>query len=464
MRSIALALMAVGVVAAQAVDRTKPPATPPLRDFKLPPTQDSTLANGLRIVLVQDSRYPMVELRMGFQAGRVFDPPELPGLSEAVAALLDEGTSSRSAKKLAEEGGAIGGEIGVSSSSDFITLTAYAPDENFAKLLDLVADMVLNANFPDDEVRLRKQNRLQELADERSQPEQLGVEKLRHVLFGGHPYSKTLPTAASIEKMTRDDMVRFRDRHLRPNNSVLVMVGPFVDTKVWVRMVEVKFGNWQRGADVRAAAVSASAAKRSITLVDRPGSVQAAVQVGRLGVPRSHADYFPLMVASTILGGGTSSRLFNDIREKQGFAYHVSSHSQPFKQAGMMEGVMQVRNEVVEPAVASLLGHFSRMGTERVAQEELSDVKNYLSGKFVMSLARPSGVADQLLASRMNGLGNAYLETYVNQIRRVEPDQIQGVSKRYMDPQGLAVVVVGDAKAILKPLEKAGPVKVEKAN
>jgi predicted Zn-dependent peptidase len=460
MRTLVLLLGAAAT--AQTVDRTKPPETPPLRDFRLPTSQDGTLPNGLTVVIVDDQRYPMVELRIGFQAGSQYDPPSLPGLSEAAAALLDEGTTSRDSRKIAEEAAEIGAEITTSSDSDFLTISAYGPTEHIQRLLDLAADIALNANFPESEVRLRKQNRLQELMDQRSQPDVLVEEKLNQIVFSGHPYERSLPTEASINAMTRSDLVKFRDRHLAPNNAVLVLVGPFAQTKPVWQLLQARFGKWTRRDVPEPAKPPRELSAQPITLVDRPGSVQANVMVGRTGVNRAHADYYPLLVADTILGGGTSSRLFNDIREKEGFAYHVASHLVPFRDTGLVQGLMQVRNEVVERAVKALLGHFERMGRERVAADELRDVKNYLSGKFVMGLTKPSGVADQLLRTRLSGLTNQYLETRIDKIRRVEPDQVQAASKKYFDPAKLAVVVVGDAKAIQPALEKVGPVKTVK--
>lgn len=457
-----LNLLLAATLAAQTVDRTKEPPTPPLRDFTLPPTQDGTLPNGLKVVLVEDTRYPMVELRMGFHAGKIYDPGPLPGLSEITASLLKEGTAARNARQLAEEITAIGGSLDASSSYDYMTVGGYAPSAHLDRLIELAGDMVVHASFPEEEIRLRKQNRLQELADERSQPEILASERLRLGLFGSHPYARMLPTKASIEAIDREKIAAFRTRYLRPNNAVLVLVGPFTETKPVWRILETRLGKWERGETAQVAAFRPAAAKLSVTLVDRPGSVQADVAMGTVSIPRRNKDHFPLMVASTILGGGTASRFFNDIREKQGFAYSVYSQSVPYKETGLHRGTMQVRNEVVEQAVKSMLGHFGRMTSERVSAQELSDIKNHLSGDFVLALAKPSGVADQLLATRLDGLTNAYLETYVQQVRQVEPDQILAVARKYFDPASMTVVVVGDAKAIQAPLEKTGPVKVER--
>jgi zinc protease len=202
------------------------------------------------------------------------------------------------------------------------------------------------------------------------------------------------------------------------------------------------------------------APSKSLTLVDRPGSVQANVQVGHVAVPRTSPDYFPMVVGNTILGGGTSSRLFNDIREKQGFAYSVFSFQAPLKDSGAFNAGMQVRNEVVEPAVTSLLGHLAAMGKEPVQSSELSNVKNYLSGVFVLRLQSQDGLASQLAMVKTMGLPIDYLENYTTRIRSVEPDKIQEAARKYIVPDSSAIVVVGDAQKIKPALEKSGKVDV----
>ena len=184
------------------------------------------------------------------------------------------------------------------------------------------------------------------------------------------------------------------------------------------------------------------------------------MHIGRVGVPRTSPDYFPLVVGNTILGGGTSSRLFNDIREKQGYAYSVYSHQTPLKDAGVFGAAMQVRNEVVGPAISSMLSEMNGMAKERVPASELTDVKNYLSGVFVLRLQTQDGLASQLAGVKAIGLPVDYLEKYTTRIRSVEPDQVQSVAKKIIAPDESAIVVVGDAGQIRPALEKFGKVNV----
>ncbi|MEZ5351285.1 MAG: pitrilysin family protein [Bryobacteraceae bacterium] len=456
-------LIAVTLAAQTPIDRTKPPETGPLADFKLPPFQEKTLSNGLRVMLINDTRYPMLELRMGFQAGDKFDPADKEGLAETVASLLNEGAGDRNARQVAEELADIGGDLAASATSDFLMLSGYALAEHTDRLLSLADDFVRKPAFAEDELRLRKQNRVEELKAERAESETVATERLHEILFAGHPYEHALPTPGSIAKITREDLVTFRDRFLIPNNAVLAVIGPIGDANAFTKKLQARFGSWKKGAVPTPPAAKFPEPKGSITLVDRPGSVQADILMGRLAVKRDNPDYFPLYVGNAILGTGASSRMFANIREKQGFAYHSSSHMMPRRDAGFVESTTQVRNEVIGPALEAIQHEFRRMGTERVSAEELSAVKNYLSGNFVMSLATPTGVANQLINTRLNGLPNSYLETYVDKIRRVEPDQIQSAGRKYLDPSQATIVVVGDAAQIAEPMKKLGDVKVEKA-
>lgn len=449
------------VAAAASVDRTKPPETPPLAPFRLPPVSESALSNGMQVVLVNDPRFPIVQVRLGFQAGSKFDPPKLDGLAEITGELLKEGTSSRGAKQFAEELAEIGGELNAQVSEDSLVVSGHGLAEHTGKLMVLLADMVRNANFPEEEVRLRKQNRKQELAHQLSQPDVLADKKLYEVVFGNHPYARMLPTPESIDRIDRDALAAFRDRYLVPTNAVLVLVGPVGDGQEARKLVEKSFASWEKGKAVPAPGADFPEPKRQLILVDRQGSVQADIRVGRWAVDRTHPDYFPLLMAHTIFGGGASSRMFMNIREEKGYAYDAGSSFSARRTGGLFTARTQVRNDVVEPALEAVLAEMKRMGSEAVGKNELEFAKNYRSGLFVIQLETPSGLAAQLIGVKMNGLTNDYLEKYVTNIRAVAPEQVQAVGARYIDPAKSVVVLVGDADAIAGKLEKFGEWKLE---
>lgn len=460
-RTVFTFLLAGTMLMAQTIDRTKPPETPPIPAYKMPPIHETKLPNGLTVVLVEDQRFPLVTVRLSFQAGSKFDPNDLPGLSGMVAGLLTQGTKTRTFRDIGEELASIGGSLDGHSSPDVLTIGGNVLAENTPKLLDLLADVTLNANFPENEVQLRKQNRKQALLAQHSQPAFLASEKFDELVFGDHPYRYIAPTMESIDRMDQKSMIEFRDSHLVPNNAVLVMLGKLPgDT---LKLVSEKFGSWKEKPAPAAPAKSFPESKKQLVLVDRPGSVQADIHIGRLAVTRTDPDYFPLYVGNAILGGGASSRLFNDVREEKGFAYDVHSELDRRKDTGVALAVTQVRNDVVGPAMEAVLGHMEKMGTAPVTAAELSDAKNYMSGVFLISLETQSGVADQVDLMKSMGLPDDYLEKFTAHVRSVEPDQIQAAAKKYFAPDQATIVVVGDASKIEKPLEKFGSVQVEKA-
>jgi len=463
MMRFAILLLAAAALGAQTIDRTKEPATPPVPDFKLPPISETRLSNGLHVVLVEDARFPLVSARLNFHAGTRCDPPDLPGLATSTAALLVEGTRTRTSRQIAETMDSIGGSIHGLAGGDAVTLSADALAEHLDQLLDVLSDVARNASFPDDEVQLRKQQARQMLAQRRSQPAFLAEETLYRTVFGSHPYARYSATAESIAKLDRQAAVAYRDRWLAPNNATLIVLGPLPRRDAMVKTVEKYFGGWERKEVPAAPGGEIPAPRRQILLVDRPGSVQADIHVGRLAPVRSAPEYYPLMVGSLILGGGTSSRMFQVIREKQGFAYDAHSEYETRREAGIMKAVTQVRNEVLEPALRSLLEQLDLMGAAPVTATELSAAKNRIGGLYLIRFETQEGLATNLAAMDTLGLPADFLEKANRNVRNVEPDQLQAAGKRYVGGGDSTIVVVGDAAKIGEALKKFGEVTITKA-
>jgi zinc protease len=462
-RVIGWAVLIAAAAAAQTVDRTKPPQTPAIPAYKLPPVFETKLPNGMAVTLVEDARFPLVSLRLVFQGGSKFDPKDMPGLAEAVAALLTEGTKTRSARQISEETDAIGGSLGGHAGEDALTVAGSALSENLGKLLELTADVSRNANFPADEIDLHKQNRTQSLMAERSEPGFLAEEKFAEVLYGNSPYAHIAPTPEAIQKLDAKVLSTFRDSYLVPNNATLILIGKLPARDEVMKTITEQFGSWKQKPMPAAPKIETPAPKRQIVLVDRPGSVQADIHVGHIAPIRQSPEYFPLMVGNAVLGGGTNSRMFINIREKEGFAYDAHSQYDTHREAGDFQAVTQVRNEVLEPALKAVFSELDQMTKSPVPGQELTGVKNFLSGIFLLRLETQEGLANQLSGMKALGLPNEYLETYTTRVRSVEPDQVLAASKKYMAPEQAAVIVVGDAAKLSDVLKKFGDVTVTKA-
>jgi zinc protease len=451
-------------MAAQPVDRTKPPETPPIPGYKLPPVYRGKLPNGLSIVLVEDARFPLVTARLNFPAGSKFDPKDMPGLSSAVASVLTEGTKTRTSRQISEETDGIGGSLGGSSGADALTVSGSALSEKLPQLLGLMADVTTNATFPQDEVELYKQNRIQGLLAERADPSFLASEKTAELVYGSSPYAHIAPTVESIKKMDPKVMASFRDTYLVPNNGTLILIGKLPARETVIQAITQQFGAWKRKDLPPAPRIDPPAPRRQIVLVDRPGSVQADIHVGRLAPVRTTPEFFPLTVGNNILGGGMDSRMFNDIRERDGYAYDAHSEYATNREAATFVAVTQVRNEVLEPALKDVFAEMDRMASTPVTSQELSSIKNFLAGLYLLRLETQDGVAAGLNNMLTLGLPDNYLETYVTRVRSVEADQVLAAAKKYIAPDQATVVVVGDASKIGDALKKFGNVSISKAN
>jgi zinc protease len=439
-----------------------PPVTSDLPVYKLPPIVETRFDNGLTVLLIEDRRFPLVTARLGFPAGSKFDPAKLAGLSETTAALLTEGTGRRSAREIAENVTAIGGSLHADSSADSLVVAGSALSENLPKLLGLMAECVTEPCFPEEEVALRKRNRKQELIVQRADAAYLADEKFAQVLFGPHPYARQDPTPESIDRLEREAFVEFRRTRLAPSDATLVLLGSLPSAGRVLELIAAKFGLWLGKDSATPPAAEFPEPRRTVTLVDRPGSVEADIRIGRRGVTRSDPDYFPLLVGNTILGGGASSRLFTIVREQMGFAYDVHSTVQSMRDSGWFATVTQVRNEVIGEALDALIAQSRRMAAELVTPAELETAKNYLSGVFVIRLETQEGLANQLIGLKLMGLPLDYLEKYTARVRAVSAAEIRDAAARYMDPSPASVVVVGDEGKLAQALGKYGDVAIEK--
>jgi zinc protease len=458
-RATVLLMMAVVTLAAQ----TGPPVSRDPRPYKLPPVFETKLPNGLTIMLAEDGRFPLVTTRLVFLAGNKRDPKDIPGLAAAVASMLMQGTSKLTYQQIAEDLDNLGGTLTANTGADSLTVEASVLAENAERMLALVSDISRNAVFPTNELNLYKQNRKQTLMNQHSQPAFLANEEYRKVLFGDTPYAHIGPTAESIDKIDRKSLEDFRDTLLVPNNAYLILVGKLPERAEILRTINREFGAWEQKKVPAYLAPKPPEPKRELVLIDRPGSVQADMRMGKIAATYNDPDYFPENVGAIIEGGGPSSRLFLDIREKRGFAYDVHTEVGALADAGNFSAVTQVRNEVLADALQGILDHLDRMAKEPVERQELTDAKSYANGIFLLGMEPQRGLADKLAQIKVMNLPKNYLETYTTKINSVEPDQIESAAKKYMATGNDTIVVVGDASAIEKTLEKFGTVRVVEA-
>jgi predicted Zn-dependent peptidase len=419
----------------------------------IPTPRETTLANGLTVVVVEDSRLPLVSYRLAFRVGGAFDPPELPGLTDLLAGLLPEGTESRNSRELADEVARIGASLSAGANSDYTIVAASALARFNDQIMDLMAEVVLEPSFPENEVELAKQNTKESLRQQRAQPSFLASEMVSRVMFGDHPYSVVAPTPESIDRCSRDEFVRFHRAKLVPNNAVFIVVGDVRYDEIMNR-IESLFSGWQRGEDVVANFPEPPVRTRRIAyLVDRPGSAQSNIVVASRGIIRTNPDYFPMLLMHTVLGANASSRLFMNLREDKGYTYGAYSNLDARRTAGTFRATAEVRTPVTGDSVKEFLYELDRIGKERVSDKEIADAKSYLTGIFPIRLETQEGLTDQLVQIKMLNMPGDYLEHYRDRVQAVTGEEIQRVAQKYVKTDEAALIVVGDGASVLEQIK-----------
>lgn len=431
----------------------QPPPPLPARPITLPSAYETTLSNGLVVIVVEDSRLPLVSYRLAFRTGDAHDPPELPGLMDMLTGLLTEGTESRTSREIADQVARLGATLQAGANSDYTTVAASSLATFSDNILELMADVALRPVFPANEVELTKQNTKESLKQQRAQPSFLAGEMVARVMFGQHPYHVTAPSPESVDAATRERLIEFHRSTFVANNAVLLIAGDVQQDSI-LRQVENLFGKWQPGVvagdDFPPPPERTS---RSAYVVDRPGSAQANIVISNAGLTRTSPDYFPLLVMHTVLGANASSRLFMNLREEKGYTYGAYSSLDARRTAGTFRATAEVRTSVTGDSLKEFFYELNRIRNEPVSEKEIADAKSYLTGVFPIRLETQEGLIDQLVQIKVFGLPADYLEIYRNRIQAVTIPEVQEVARKYVTPDKAAIVIVGDAAQLVDQIK-----------
>jgi zinc protease len=449
-------LLLCGVAAADEL----PPLGP---ERPLPPMEvsESTTPEGLTLWVARRAGLPKASALLVLRGGAGADPKGLEGMSELLAYTLAEGTRTRSARQIAEELQAVGAELSADWNPDALFLDASGLSDGTGRMIEVLADLARNASFPDAEVALVKANTIALLAERESTPEFIGERAFARALFGAHPYHLTHATRAVIGAVTPEILRREYARRFRPDRALLLVVG---DVEVdQVRQIAARaFHGWQAGGPapplLPAPPPLPTSPLRRIVVVDRPGSVQSHIIVGRVAPAESDARFFAALVGSTVLGGMASSRLTANLREDKGYSYTPSSELNTFERAGMFELVADVRTEVTAPALVEAFYELDRMWMAPVKPDELARAQRYQTGSWLVRNQAQPALATTLAKSWVLGLGSR--PERVARTQAVTLDSLQRVGEGLFPSQSQTVVVVGDAARIRESLQRLGEVSV----
>jgi zinc protease len=439
---VAFVVVALGAVSASA-QSTLPPVGPE-RPFAPAPRVERALPNGLRIVTMRHGAVPKVTALLTIESGLAADPAGQAGLAQFVVDLAQEGTASRSSEQIKREIFAMGASLSASAGQDASTFQVRGLTATLPQMLGLLADVVRNPTFPQDEIELMKGQTAQRLQAQAASPQYVNNKLFRQTLFGEHPYARIGVTPESLPAIDRNAITTYHQTYYRPNNAFLVVVGDVTPEAVF-EAAEKAFGGWERRALPETKAAPLPALKgRTLVFVQRPNSVQSSISVGNFTPARSDARWYTLQLANQIFGAAFDSRLVRNIREEKGYTYSPGSLFQAMEQGGLYRAVADVRNEVTGATLKEIYYEIDRMREGAPEAEELSDAKQYSRGLFVIQNATQTGLATTLNTVNTFGLPKDYPETFQRQISQPSGEAVKTGAQMLLGSQDSVVVIVGD--------------------
>lgn len=437
------------------INRSVPPPPGPAKTIEIGKTENFTLNNGLQVIVVRNTKLPRVSASLTVNRDPLLEGNKA-GLTSMAGQLLRSGTTTMNKAALDDAIDFLGGNIYATSTS----IGGSSLSSNFKKLFALMAEVVFHPSFPNDQLEKIKKQELSGLAQSKEDPNSIAGNVVSKLLYGAnHPYGE-IETDSTVKNVTVDDIKKYFDTYWKPNISYLVFVGDITKDEA-KDLAEKYFGKWERG-DVPKMTypTPTNPEKPIIAIVDRPVSVQSVINfVQTEPLKPGEPDVIPVRIMNNILGGGSSSRLFMNLREKHGFTYGAYSAVNPDKLIGSFNAEASVRNEKTDSALGEFLKEFDRIRTIEVGPEELELSKNTLSGAFARSLENPATVANFALNEAIYHLPPDYYQNYLKNIAAVNASTVMQMAQKYIQPQHMYTVIVGNAKQIVNGLEKYGTIQ-----
>lgn len=454
-----------GPAFAQQADRARPPAVGPAPTLRLPAIQKGTLSNGVPLWVIEQHRVPLAQVNVIMRGGGSLDRTGRYGMASLVAAMLDEGAGARSALELADAVDFLGADLSTNSSFDYSAVRLSTPVKSLAPALALLADVVLRPAFPANELERLKKERLAALVQAQDNPAAIIGYAFPRVVYGptyryGTPATGLGP---AIEAMTADEVRAFYKEHYTSGNATIVVTGDVTLAGAKAEL-DKAFAGWpSAGARNTAAAlpVAPQLTKREIVLVDKPGAAQSQIRIGWVGVPRSTPDYAALEVLNTLLGGFFGSRLNQNLREKHGYTYGAASIFDMRGSAGPFFATAGVQTDKTAEALREFFVELEGI-TKPIAPEEVEKARNYVALSFPSEFETTRNLAQKLEELIVYNLPEDTYQSFVGAVTKVTAADLQKAAARYIEPDKMAVVIVGDRKAIEPGIAalKLGPIRV----
>src|SRR5271157_37404 len=434
-----------------------PPEGAPAKSFNLPANETYTLPNGMKVTLVPYGIIPKAAVSIALDAGSLNEPRDRIGVSDLTGDLFKEGTATLSSQQLAENAARMGSTLQVSIGSDqsefsMDVLQEFAPDA-----VRLLGDVLQHPRFPESEVARLKNDMQRKIALQLSEPQTIAEIRFRKLLYGDHPYGTILATEDDAKKLTLQDVQEFYGANFGAQRSHIYVAGKF-DVAAVKNAIAEAFGNWVKGP-AKLENVPTPKPNHALDLTDRPDAPQSTLVMGLAVPPPGNPDAIPLGVNNARLGGSFNSRITANIREQKGYTYSPYSEISRHYHTAYWAQHADVTTQFTGPSLKEIFGEIERLQKEPPSALELKGIQSYLSGVFVIQNSSRDALIGQLQYVDFQGLGDDYLKNYVPRVNAVTTADVQRMAGKYIKPEEMTIVVVGDKAKISDQLVAFTPAK-----
>ncbi|MEJ2615264.1 MAG: pitrilysin family protein [Ignavibacteriaceae bacterium] len=436
------------VVISQSPDRSRPPKLPAPKPLQLPQVQHFELSNGLKVILMEKHEVPLVQVNVVIKTGTVNDPEDKTGLANITLDMMDEGAAGKSSLEIADAIDFLGANISTKAGQYYSEVDLHTPLSKFDEALKIMGDIILHPDFPENELERKKKERLTLITQWHDNPFAIAGIAFKKYLYGNHPYGRIyLGNEKSINSFSADDLKKFYNKYFKSNNAFVVAVGDIKKDELKSRL-ENLLGKWQSG-NVKGVSISEpeQVKKRIIYLIYKPGSAQSVIYIGGIGAKRLTPDYNSIIVMNTILGGSFTSRLNDNLREQHGYTYGARSRFSFGPIPGNFIAYASVQTEVTDKSLTEFFKELNRI-REPIPQNEVNRAKNLVALSYPSDFQSVSNIANQIENMMEYNLPSDYFDNYITQILNVKENEVNAAAEKYIVPDKMIVVVVGDKTKI----------------
>ncbi|NHF59219.1 insulinase family protein [Flavobacteriaceae bacterium TP-CH-4] len=426
--------------------KEQPPKGGEPKNFILPKKEVVELDNGLTLVMIPYGSIPKATIRFSIKTGNINEQENQVWLADLLADLLEEGSTTKTARQIADEMAGMGGNLNIGVGVHTSTISSSVLYEFAPDAIALMADVLKNPKWPSEELDRLKNDMKRNLSVRLSTPRAQASQDFFASLYPDHPYGRVYPTDEMIDSYTVEDIKKFYEENFGALRTTVYVAGNF-DAEEVKAAVERSLSDWREGAPSNYP-IAQPVTSNKVKIIDRPGAPQSTIYYGLPVIDPSHEDFISLDITNSILGGSFASRITSNIREDKGYTYSPYSTLDTNYKTGLWYEVADVTSEHTGASIQEIQKEIEKLQNEPPTQEEMDGIINYESGIYVLQNSTPNGIIGQLIFLDTHDLDESFLTDKVKNMHAVTPAQVKEMTKKYIKPENMTLIVVGDKEKI----------------